>query len=271
MTAVAPDEAWGFEWGTADGNGGFVRLALHREERVAWYWAYLWRPERGPVVVRDHEVTLPRGRALEIRADSLWSELVCETPGEHWSIGLEAFGVALDEPEDALHGEIGERIALGFDFEWETSGDSFSSEFDGVVYDEQPGLVHGEVLLGRDRIPLDTAGRFEHSVGAQDATDESLRISVACDDGSWASFRGERRHPLSAGVRWEGGKALPLDLRSAQAAHGIDVRASALILSGDRTVQRGLGAGTSAERPGTGWIESVVPPVRRSPDGSRNP
>ena len=40
-----PDEAWGFEWGTADGNGGFVRLALHRSARVAWFWAYLLRPD----------------------------------------------------------------------------------------------------------------------------------------------------------------------------------------------------------------------------------
>ena len=37
-------------------------------------------------------------QGLEVRADGLWGELMCETPLEHWSYGLEAFGVALDDP-----------------------------------------------------------------------------------------------------------------------------------------------------------------------------
>jgi hypothetical protein len=250
MTGSSPDEAWGFEWGTADGNGGFVRLSFHRSERCAWFWAYLLRPGTGPVVVRDHEVTLPRGRALEIRADSLWSELVCETPGEHWSIGLEAFGVALDDPDDALHGEIGERVALGFDFEWETSGDSYASELAGVAYDEQPGVVHGEVLLGRDRIPLDVAGWFQHSVGPIDRpSDERVRATIAWDDGSWWSYRRE------ICVQWTDGVATPL----ADAQVQFDARPGALIVMGDWRNERSLGAARSGERTGTAWIERVAP------------
>jgi hypothetical protein len=249
VTDLGPDEAWGFEWGTADGNGGFVRLALHRAERVAWYWAYLLRAGGGPVVVRDHEVTLPRGRALEIRADSLWSELVCETRNEHWSIGLEAFGVRLDDPADGVTGEIGERIALGFDFEWETTGDPFSSECRGVAYDEQPGRVHGEVLLGRDRIPLDTVGRFEHSVGVLDMTELPRRVSVACDDGSWWSRRGH------TAVRWENGRVGPAGREN----YEVEIRASALIPTGDGSVELGLGPATDDGRRGTGWIERARP------------
>ena len=257
MTGSSPDEAWGFEWGTAGGDGGFVRLALHREERVAWYWAYLWRPDAGPVVVRDHEVTLPRGTALEIRADALWSELVCETPREHWSIGLEAFGVRLDDVGDGLGGEIGERVALGFDFEWETTGDPYASEADGVAYDEQPGVVNGEVLLGRERLPLESLGRFEHSVGLIDAVESPTRVSVAWDDGSWLSLRGADTLPPRSGVRWEGGRALPVDVGSPDAGYEITVRACALIPAGDHVVDRGLGTATSLGRSGTGWIERV--------------
>jgi hypothetical protein len=260
VTESRPDEAWGFEWGTADGNGGFVRLSLHRSERVAWFWAYLLRPGIGPVAVRDHEVTLPRGPALEIRADSLWSELVCETPNEHWSIGLEAFGVSLDDVGDSLLGEIGERIALGFDFEWETTGDSFASELSGVAFEEQPGVVRGEVLLGRDRLPLDTVGRFEHSVGAVDTSGPRSRVSVACDDGSWSSFRGLPRVPPTSAVRWEGGRASPLDLARGEAGHGVSVRGSALIPADDHVVDRGIGEGRCGERAGTGWIEVVPQP-----------
>ena len=261
MTGAAPDEAWGFEWGTADGNGGFVRLALHREERIAWYWAYLWRPARGPVAVRDHEVTLPRGRALEIRADSLWSELVCETPGEHWSIGLEAFGVALDRAADGLSGEIGERIALGFDFEWETTGDPFASEVAGIAYEEQPGVVHGEVLLGRDRIPLDTVGRFEHSIGPVDTTGLPMRFSVAWDDGSWWSLRGSGLD--RSGARWEDGRAHAVDARSPETREAaVELRSWVHIPVGDEVLERALGAADSEGRLGTGWMESV--PERRA-------
>jgi hypothetical protein len=249
------DEAWGFEWGTADGDGGFVRLALHRTKRVAWFWAYLFRPGIGPVVVRDHEVTLPRGAALEIRADALWSELVCETPGEHWSIGLEAFAVGLDEPADALHGEIGERIALGFDFEWETTGDPFASEVGGMAFDEQPGVVRGEVLLGRDRIPLDTAGRFEHSTGGGGGADASFRASVAWDDGSWWSLRD------GSGARWEAGVVRSFEVPEPE----IVTRSIALVPVDDRVVSRGIGGVTVDGRSGVGWMESVTEPRAKIP------
>ncbi|HEY5012849.1 MAG TPA: hypothetical protein VIK61_09115 [Acidimicrobiia bacterium] len=231
------DEAWGFEWGSADGNGGFVRLALHREARVAWFWAYVWRPGMGPVAVRDHEVAPPRGAALEIRADALWSELVCETPGEHWSIGLEAFAVALDDADDALRGEIGERVALGFDFEWETAGAPFTSSLDGVVREEQPGVVRGEVLLGRERMPLDTVGRFEHVIGDTGRTDLVNRSTIAWDDGSWwSSLTGPEFNDLE-----------------------ITAESRAVIPIGDSVVTRGLGRATAGGRAGTGWMESVAP------------
>lgn len=246
MTEPLLDEAWGFEWGDADGNGGFLRLALHRHARVAWFWAYLLRPGTGPVAVRDHEVTLPRGAALEIRAEALWSELVCETPSEHWSIGLEAFGVALDDPDDARHGEIGTRIALGFDFEWETTGDPFTATVDDSVYEEQPGLVHGEVLLGRERIALDTVGRFEHTTGAPDAIDSAPRSTVAWDDGSWWSLRD------GVGARWENGVVQPFEHPGVEIA----AQSTAVIPVGDGVVARSIGTATTEGRTGIAWMES---------------
>ena len=94
----------------------------------------------GLIVVRDAEVPRARGAALEFRADGLWVEFVCETPGEHWSFGLEAFGLRVDDPA----AEIGERIAVGFDLEWET-----------------PDHVHGDLLIGRATIPVAATGALE--------------------------------------------------------------------------------------------------------------
>jgi hypothetical protein len=124
---------------------GLVRLDLRDD--VAWFWTYLIGvPEvEGIVVVRDQEVPLPRSGRLEIRAEGLWAELWCEQPGEHWTFGLEAFGLRLDTVADAWPpgDEIGERMPVGLDLEWEV-GD----------------VVHGDVLVGRVRHAIDARGRF---------------------------------------------------------------------------------------------------------------
>ncbi len=145
-----PGSAYALEFARADGTGGFVRLELRPDEGVAWYWAYLVGPLTGLVVVRDHDVPLPRV-GLEIRADGLWAELICETPAEHWSFGLEAFGLRLDDPTDALApgGEIGERIPVGLDLEWETD-----------LAERTAGTVRGQLLVGPARIEFEGPGRF---------------------------------------------------------------------------------------------------------------
>ena len=149
VTIPQPDDAWGVDFARADGTGGFVRL-LRVGDRC-WYWAYLVGPGIGLVVVRDHDVPVPRrDGVLEVRADGLWAELVCETPGEHWGIALEAFGVALDGPADALPtgdgAEVGVRVPVGLDLEWEVGA---HAPF---------GSVRGEILLARDRVAFDGGG-----------------------------------------------------------------------------------------------------------------
>jgi hypothetical protein len=100
-------------------------------------------PEVGVVVVRDDDVPVPRRGSSAIRADALWAELCCETPGEHWSFGLEAFGLRVDTAEEAATADVGERVAVGYDLEWET-----------------PDRVVGELLVGRETIPIDAHGTF---------------------------------------------------------------------------------------------------------------
>lgn len=145
--------------GADDAEGalaGFVRLELRPDKQIAWYWTYLVGvPDvDGVLVVRDHEVLLPR-QGLEIRADGLWAELVCETPREHWTFGLESFGVRLDAADDAAKeglragGEIGDRIAVGLDIEWEVGAGG-----------PPAGVVHGDVLVGRARHEISGPGWF---------------------------------------------------------------------------------------------------------------
>jgi hypothetical protein len=92
--------------------------------RVEWEGRWL--------VVRDDDAPAPVDGT--IRADGLWLSLVCETPGEHWSIGLEAFALLVDDPSD----DRGDLVPLGLDVEWEA-----------------PGLVHGDLLVADEVLPVD--------------------------------------------------------------------------------------------------------------------
>jgi hypothetical protein len=160
-------ESWFFDFAASDGSlGGYVLLGLFPNQRVAWYWAYVVGDGRPLIAVRDQKVDLPRAADLEVRGEGLWSLLTCETPDDHWSIGLEAFAVALDSPLDAYRGEFGRRVGLGFDLEWEAVGPAV--EKTGATCYEQSGLVHGDILVGDERLAFDGPGHRSHGWGIQD-------------------------------------------------------------------------------------------------------
>jgi hypothetical protein len=164
-------ESWSFEFFQGDGSvGGYVRLGVYPGRGVAWYWAYLAGPGRPVVAVRDHEVAPPRGRSLEVRAEGLWSMITCETPHEHWTVGLEAFAVAMDDPADAYRGERGDPVPLGYDLEWERAAPVFryTGWPAGSSGYHQACEVHGEVLVGDERIEIDGWGERGHTWGEED-------------------------------------------------------------------------------------------------------
>lgn len=161
------NESWYFDFAAPDGSlGGYVRIGLYPNLGAVWYWACLVGPGRRSVMVVDHDVAIP-ARSLELRADGLWADHNCEAPLDHWSLGLEAFGVALDDPADAYRGMVGERMPLGFDLEWETDGEVFRYP-PGLDRYEIPCRVHGEVLVGKERLELDGIGQRDHSWGVRD-------------------------------------------------------------------------------------------------------
>ena len=128
-----------------------------------WYWAGLVGDDRPYVLVEELEVAPPRRPAsLEIRAEGLWADHNCETAFEHWSFGLEAFGVAFSDPVEALRSDRGDRVALGLDLELESAAPVTGCAGDYA----QVGAVHGLVQAGAgsavEAIPVDGAGRRRH-------------------------------------------------------------------------------------------------------------
>ena len=102
---------WSLEFGDADGVTGSLRLAIP-DDGAATFTARVTLPGEGVVVVHDDDVPPPRGQQLVVRAEGLWAELLCETPGEHWSFGLEAFGVQFENEAEAAASDRGERVAV---------------------------------------------------------------------------------------------------------------------------------------------------------------
>jgi hypothetical protein len=158
-------ESWYFDFAAADGSlGGYARLALYPNIGQAWYWAALVGTGRRLVMVKDHDLEAPRGRDLEVRGQGIWSAINCETPLDHWSVGLEAFALALDDPLEALRSERGDLIGLGYDLEWEATtparrlADGYSQEC----------RVSGEILVGEEKLEFDGPGRRDHRWGTQD-------------------------------------------------------------------------------------------------------
>lgn len=148
------------------GVAGYVRLGLCAGLDRAWYWACLVGPGRPLVTVIDHDVKLPVGRSLEIRSEGLWADYTVETALDHVSVGVEAFAVGVDDPA-AVYGDLrGDKVPFGLDLEWETDGGTYT--YPGVTRYEVPCRVHGEVLVGSERLEIDGFGQRDHSWGVRD-------------------------------------------------------------------------------------------------------
>ncbi len=159
--ASAPEEVWAFDaWDVAAGFGVVVRLTFLAGSREAWWWAGAVGLGPALVALRVPDAPLPR-RGTTVRTDGLWAALECEEPLEHWSLGMECFGVAYDDPWEAARSERGDVVPFGLDLSFVTSSPSWS----GAGAYGMWCAVSGEVLLGDLRVAVDTVGARAHAWG----------------------------------------------------------------------------------------------------------
>lgn len=178
------EEHWTVAFAAADGEvAGVVRFGAW--PHALWCWIHLVTAG-GLVVVRDHELPAADRSRLLARGEGIWCELVREVAGEHWAVNAEAFGVRLDSPRDALHGEIGHRIPVGLELDWEAT--TAPQPIDGGV--AHAGTVRGEVLLAAETIDLDGAGVFVHRAREHDWREGSCAEVLVCDATTATPFLG---------------------------------------------------------------------------------
>jgi hypothetical protein len=162
-------ESWYFDFVAPDGSfGGWIRLGLYPNWGVCWYDALVCGPGRPTVAVVDHEVPLPRRPSLEVRTEGLWADHIGTHPLERWQVANEAFAIAVDDPVELYRpgGGRGERVPLGLDLEWETAGEPY--HYVWTTRYEIPCTVHGEVVVGDERIAVDGYGQRDHSWAPRD-------------------------------------------------------------------------------------------------------
>jgi hypothetical protein len=256
-------ESWYFDFATSDASlGGFVRLGLYPNQGVVWYWAALVGNGRRLLLVHDHDMEAPRGAALEVRGQGLWSMVTCETPLDHWSIGLEAFAVALDDPAEAYRGERGDLVGLGFDLEWEALAPPFG----------QPGgygqacRVTGEILVADEQLALDATGHRSHRWGVHDwwAGSRSSASGIFDDGTTFAACSGDEGVEIDATTDQDG---LPRGLTITRGDSSIDATAVAsaplLLEAPDGRPARLARAlcryRSEASGSGTGWCDLLSP------------
>lgn len=184
------DETWSESWyldffDAAGSLGGYVQLTLWPGLGRSWFWACLAGEDRPLVTVIENEGPVPPPPALELRASGLWADLNCETPAEHFVVGLEAFGVALEDPSEVFRGAWGDRTPLGFDLEWETEAPGAASHdelTDGYALSCE---VHGEILVADQRIDFEGWGRRTHRWGVRRWWTDEPAIVARRGDGTW--------------------------------------------------------------------------------------
>ena len=132
---------------------GLIRLDLRRSAGATRFLASILRPGAEPVTVFDHDLPLA-SHAFEFRAPAVWVELCCEEPLDHWTVGLEAFGLALPEDAVVTPDSYGDRVPIGLDLDVETVG----APVGDARYFSIDVSVQGEVLVADGSYEVDAVG-----------------------------------------------------------------------------------------------------------------
>ncbi|MBM36157.1 MAG: hypothetical protein CL460_03170 [Acidimicrobiaceae bacterium] len=192
-----PPEQWQFDFWSPDCDlGGWVHFAYDSESRSGWYVAALLGAQRPLVLVVDPHIRIELlSPYLEFRAEGIWAQHVCETPLRHWTVGLEAFGVTLDEIEDAMGDQWGTRIGVGLDLEWEYAAEPQEND-EGF---SQKCFVTGEVLIDDMSFEINSKGNRTRSwIASSQTVDDLDGIGIRIGN------RVLKIDPSFTGERWRG-------------------------------------------------------------------
>lgn len=164
--ADAPVEAWWWWGASTEPDLAGVVVGLELRGRRFDYWAGLVRAGDPYLYVEELDGTGLRG-GLEIKPPEMWAGHECDAPFAQWSLGNEAHGVLLDDPDEAWRRAHGDVVPCTFDIEWYAS--SATEELPtgpGAHGYSQRGEIDARVELIDGVVELRGPGQRVHVWGA---------------------------------------------------------------------------------------------------------
>jgi hypothetical protein len=146
-------DVFDLEW-NAPGSAGLLRLEIDLVHGVSRVGIVLDVVGAASVAMVAVDLPVPVGN-LELRGPAVWLELRCETPLDHWTVGLEAFGVTVDDGQLITAETRGALTPMGLDLDLDTVAPGPRGHDQGL---EVPVRVHGEVLIGAAGMEIDGTG-----------------------------------------------------------------------------------------------------------------
>ena len=162
----------------------------------ACFQTLVWRAFEDPLVISD--VEMPISATWEFRTSGLWADHICETPFRHWSYGLEAFALGIDDPSELLGRAMGHRLPLGWDMDFVSDEDpvftTALSESAGSYH--QQGTVSAELLFADGSLEIEGPAERSHGWGQEPLVDfdvaatasrrsERAEVALPTFDGIW--------------------------------------------------------------------------------------
>ena len=146
--------------------GGWFRLGVMPNEKIAWINALLCGPDISTVAVSDFRVALP-GDPSAVTTDAIELTHAATEPLQSYRVRLRGRGEAFDDPSALLRGEAGRPVEVAMDLVWTTAGTPYLYRLTPRY--EIPCTVSGTVSFDTSTIEVaGVAGQRDHSWGVRD-------------------------------------------------------------------------------------------------------
>jgi hypothetical protein len=161
------NESWYFDFADAQQDvGGWIRLGLYPNQRIAWINALLCGPDMPTIAVNDFEAVLPDEPGA-VSTDAIDLAIEATEPLLTYRVKVRGQGHAYDDPAALLRAEAGRPVELTMDLVWTTAGTPYQYRITPRY--EIPCTVSGTVAVdGREVVVHEVAGQRDHSWGVRD-------------------------------------------------------------------------------------------------------
>jgi hypothetical protein len=161
------NESYYADFVTDDGTlGGWLRLGLYPNRRVAWWTTWIVGPDRPGLCSVDYRVPVPAGKGLVAEDGATRIELDLIDPLREFRIAASAPAETFERPEDVYSGGTGTLSQLDLDLTWQTDGTPYHYVL--TTRYEIPCLVTGTVMVDGVATTVRGQGQRDHSWGVRD-------------------------------------------------------------------------------------------------------